>query len=525
MWKQIKLLTGVELRGAFSPHEARRGMNTKKQRNGVLLAALSLFAGLLLMFYIAVLTAGLAIIGMARIVPALLCILVSLMILFFTIFKSGGILFNLQTYERVIVLPVEPAAILISRFLTIYLFDVVLSLPVILPGMVVYGFFQKPAASFYIAMLLGIFFIPLLPITVAAAIGALVTAVSSRMKHKTFFTTLLSVVAVLAVCVASFAFSAISSECTTDQITAAAAVLYDEVCTFYPPAVLFSEGAVDGSLGSYLLFMGISLLLFGLFAWVVQRKFVAISTALSAHEAKRNYVMRTQAQTSVPKALYRKELKRYFASSVYVLNTVTCYLMMVITAVAIAVAGTPLFHEVPKFRLLLPLFVALLACISPTTASAISIEGKQWDLLKSLPLSSKEILNSKLLVSLTIALPCWAATVLIVLSVLRLNAVETLWLLLVPLLYILFSSVLGLFINLKMPNFSWDSEAAVVKQSAAVVITMLLGLLSAGVPLILVLLLSAGLANLILTVTSVLFAVLTLFLYRMIHHVSLTAIS
>ena len=55
----------------------------------------------------------------------------------------------------------------------------------------------------------------------------------------------------------------------------------------------------------------------------------------------------------------------------------------------------------------------------------------------------------------------------------RAGIVTKLWFLLLPLVYIVFSAVWGLFLNIKFPKFSWESETEVVKQSASVGISIL----------------------------------------------------
>ncbi|MEG2571311.1 MAG: hypothetical protein RSA70_07745, partial [Clostridia bacterium] len=50
----------------------------------------------------------------------------------------------------------------------------------------------------------------------------------------------------------------------------------------------------------------------------------------------------------------------------------------------------------------------------------------------------------------------------------------------VPVVFSAFTSVFGMFVNCKLPNFDWESETAVVKQSAA----SMLGIL--GTPFIII---------------------------------------
>ena len=56
------------------------------------------------------------------------------------------------------------------------------------------------------------------------------------------------------------------------------------------------------------------------------------------------------------------------------------------------------------------------------------------------------------------------------------------WLLLVPLAYILFSGALGMRMNLAMPSFSWENENQPVKQSRPVGFTMLIGFAASALP-------------------------------------------
>jgi ABC-2 type transport system permease protein len=54
---------------------------------------------------------------------------------------------------------------------------------------------------------------------------------------------------------------------------------------------------------------------------------------------------------------------------------------------------------------------------------------------------------------------------------------------LTPLAYCLFTSVVGLTINLFTPKLKWKNEAEVIKQSSSVLFTMLIGFAASGLPL------------------------------------------
>lgn len=101
------------------------------------------------------------------------------------------------------------------------------------------------------------------------------------------------------------------------------------------------------------------------------------------------------------------------------------------------------------------------------SAISVSLEGKQWWITMSLPLSTKEVINGKLLFSLCLLAPFYAVSEVIVMATQSFDITERIWFVLVPALSAVFSCVFGIFVNLKLPKFQWESEVEVVKQSAA----------------------------------------------------------
>lgn len=529
MWKQIRLLTGVQLGNAFDLNEARYGKDQKKKKRTILLGVAFAFVGFMIAFYIAAMAFGFVMLGVGEIIPAYLLAITSLIILFFTFSKAGDMIFNLRTYERVIALPVKPAAIVISRFLSMYLFNVALSWLVMLPGTVVYAIFLRPGFSFYLMIFVGTFLLPLLPMTISTAIGALILAATAKFKHKKVFSILLSLAFLLLVVVFPLLLSSNAENMTVDMITNFSMTVFSMIGKIYPPAILFSNGVVGGNWGAFALFIGISLAVFAVFVALVQRKFVSICTALSATVAKRNYKMQSQIQSSPLKALYKKELRRYFSSNIYVLNTSIGYLLMVLFAAGVLIAGPEkmgtMFGASGILTMIAPLILSFMCVIAPPSTVSISMEGKQWGILKALPVSAKTIFDSKILTSLTIALPCYIVSVILLCVALQPSWMDALWLCLLPLAYMVFSIVLGITVNRKMPMLNWESETVVVKQSGAVIVTMLIGMVSGLVPLILAFALAPGYKDLLFLVITLLLFLTTGILYARNNKARLTAIN
>ena len=115
------------------------------------------------------------------------------------------------------------------------------------------------------------------------------------------------------------------------------------------------------------------------------------------------------------------------------------------------------------------------------TCVSVSMEGKNWWIINSLPLSVKNILNAKILMNLILATPFYLVSEILLTLALRPAFLELVWLILIPAAAVLFSSVFGLAVNLHFPVFIWESETSVVKQSAS----SLLGGLGSILPVIL----------------------------------------
>ena len=101
------------------------------------------------------------------------------------------------------------------------------------------------------------------------------------------------------------------------------------------------------------------------------------------------------------------------------------------------------------------------------TASALSMEGKNWWIVKSLPVDGEGILNAKILFDLCVWAPFYAVAEIALLFTFKTTVAGRVILLLVPAAYIVFSAVWGMFCNVHFPKFHWENATEAVKQSAA----------------------------------------------------------
>ena len=468
MKPKLKALVRLELSNLYGINRLRHQKDPKVRKRQIALTGVWALLLLMMAFYAGALVYGLCSLGMAKATLPYLAMITSLLILAFGLFKAGGVVFAKNGYDTLSALPVRPFAIVLSRFLSLYVEDCLFTLVIMLPGIAVYGYTQQPGVLFYLLAVVGSLFIPLLPLVITVALGAVVTALASRMRHKTSAQTLLSLLIVVAVVVLSIGSGQMAEGLTPEMLRDLASTVEVLIGQVYPPALWFAQG-LGGNILMLLLFAAVSLAAITLLLWLISRYFHAICRRLYVSSARHNYRVGELTRQGLGTALYRRELKRYFASTIYVTNTILGPIMGVLMAVAVLVAGTESITSVLPIKVdiiaLLPFVLGAIFTMMPTTATAVSMEGKQRWILQSLPVSNKVWLDSKLLVYLTLVAPTYGLAEILLLLAVKPALAELVWMLIIPAVLTLFAGVFALTIDLHCGDFNWEREEQPVKQS------------------------------------------------------------
>jgi ABC-2 type transport system permease protein len=179
-------------------------------------------------------------------------------------------------------------------------------------------------------------------------------------------------------------------------------------------------------------------------------------------------------------ALTAKELRKFFTSAVYMLNSGIGLIFTVIIAVVILVKramltelALTLFGSADFLAAPLAVVLVFLSSMNMMSASALSLEGKNLWILKTAPISDNTVILSKVLPQIIVTTPpvLISSVILIVAS----GASPIYWpfLILTPLVANTAFAFLGLCFNILAPKFEFDNEAQPVKQSMAVFLTMI----------------------------------------------------
>lgn len=424
-------------------------------------------------FYNMMIGLGLRMYNSLDLLPAIIMSLSCMVILMTTIFKVKGTIFGFRDYDMVMSLPVSTSVITASRLIILYALNFMFILIMVVPMMIAYGILAKPGIAFYMIGFVTMFAIPLIPIAIASVLGTLIAYVASMFRHSNVLNIIFSIGFIGVICGASFSMNDNGRE-----LVNMGNALTKQVNAIYPLAGMYTDALVHGSITAFLLFLSISIAAFCIYTLIVKSVFKKMNTLMMTGRYRANFKL-GQLKTSSPfKSLYLKELKRYFSSTLYVLNTGIGIVFLTIAAIAVIFVDLdkiiPDAQSLDVMKKSIPLYISFCIVMTCTTMASISLEGKNLWILKSMPVTPKTVYLAKVAVNLTILSPALIDVIIIGIA-LKISVVHMICILLIMIACSVLIALYGLLINLLLPNFNWTSEIVVIKQSAATMITIFSG--------------------------------------------------
>ncbi|EGT3616851.1 ABC transporter permease [Clostridium perfringens] len=410
----------------------------------------------------------------------------ALTVLFTSVYKAQGTLFSAKDFDMLMALPISNEVIFTSKLIDLLSLNWIFTACVMIPPSVVYFINRgENPVTFFFMIVISIFLLPLLPIIIGAIGAFIISYFASKFKYKNLISILGSTCIFLAIFLASFKIQDLFKSLTENSSN-----IIDILGVCYPPSIYLTKGLINGDLLEFLKFVGISVIPFIIFVFLFSKQFKKINSRLGENFKKEeDFKISKLKSNSQLKALYLKELKGYFSTPIYVLNTAFGMILLIIGAVAIFFVDKntiATFVGVPGMssRIGLLILGLMIFCIglSSTTPSSISIEGKNLWIAKSLPIGENSIFLSKILLCLTITVPAVILANILFAIGLKFSVIDILWNLVISVLYCFLSATMGIIINLYFPKLEWSSPTTVVKQSASVFINMIFTFISIGIP-------------------------------------------
>ena len=480
---------------------AQTGLNVfhyekdKRKKNGkiAVMVAIGMCIAMLI-GYCSAAAYGYAYLGLLELIPGMAMTISSVIVLFFTMFKTNGEFFGFRDYDMIMSLPIPISTVVNSRFVNMYLWNTFFTILVMLPMGTIYFIFAKVTFTDIVFWILGMLLASLIPTTIAAVFGAVITAFSSKFRYASAVASILSIAAIVGLMVLSMSAGSQKSGLSNlvdsktgnlnrEVFSTLAPQISEQLNRTYPPVALFQRAVSKGDWLSFFLFAGISIGWYGLFVFLLSIKFRQINTALTSHQSKANYKMEKLYASSTLLALYKKTIARILKSTICATNLLIGCVMAILFSTAILVVGPEKMLKSMEMTPYLPVVknaagyvIAAMVSMTNTASVSLALEGKNIWLIQSLPIPPKKLYDSYLLTNLTFTLPTSVLCAIFFCVAFKVDAMTAFIIILTPVAFSLFTAVMGIFIGNRLAYYDWQDEVQLVKQSMMSLFGMLGGM-------------------------------------------------
>lgn len=402
------------------------------------------------------------------------------------IYKSQGILFENKDNDLLFSLPIKKTTIIAARLIKLYIFQYFYNLIFILPGYVIYIYYEHPGINFYIISVLMTLLIPIIPTIISSFIGFIIKKISVKFKSKKAMQMILTMIFFMIIM-----FLSLNTNNIIKNIALKATSINDMIMKIYYPIGAYLNLLQKFNIMTLLKLLIVTIIPLIIFILIISKYYFSIITKSNGSNISKskNKEIKYKQNTHI-NTLIKKELKRYFSSTVYMFNTLSGLILMLIATIAMCININAVINVVLKGQelgissktiiSLMPIIfyclIIVISSLTQITSSSISIEGKSFNLTKCLPVSPKEIFLSKILSSNLISIPIILLSDIVFFIAFKPSILYIIITLITTIIMPTLIAIFGLIINLKYPKLDATSDAEVVKQSASSMVSIFGGL-------------------------------------------------
>lgn len=383
-------------------------------------------------------------------------------------FRASGALFHYKDYEILAPLPIHPRIILMAKMTVLLIMLYVSSF--IFTSPIVFSYFYWNGFSILglIAYLIGFIFLPLVPVVFMTLLALGVTLITSRFRRSNILSIILMFVVFLGLMFGSFSINETTINPLTGQIE-----LFAGIAENYPPMTWFMKAIHEGHLLSLVYLVGSHALIFGLFIYLIQGVVNQTNQKGLRQNIKKNGKPIKYQERSIMGALVQKEFKKFFSVPLYAVNAgLGPVLLMVLSVGSLfyrsQIEGflSEMIGSGLQIEVLILALIGFCAAMTYTSAISLSLEGKNFWIIKSLPVEAEKVMISKIIFNMLLILPVSIFAIFLFGLSLQIGILNQILLIILIIIFTTLVSLMDAVINLYMPKFDFVNDVEVIKQSA-----------------------------------------------------------
>lgn len=462
--------------------------NIKSKKQGASKKLLPFFLAAVIVFYMWIyanmLMEEFDKVGMTFVALTLFVFVTTLFTIVEGIYKSSSLLFNCKDDNLMFSLPLRKGTVLGLRIFKFYLFEVVYNALFLAPAMFTYTQHVSVDASYYFICLLALILLPVIPVALSCVIGMIISAFSARFKKKNFIQIIVTTIFLLGVMYVAF-----NLESLLGKLAEHATSINDLITKLYYPAGAFTGLVTNFSVNDLLFFIGIHVVISAAIVFLLSRIYFKINSrvhAVKVNKKSTHYKIKTH---NITRALIGKEAKKFATSPVFVTNAAFGLVLFVAGVIVFSIKADDFIASLNAVKPIdpstiysvVPLaligFIIVSCLMSSITSSMISLEGKSFNILKSLPVKPYTIIKAKILTAVLVCIPFILIGDIIAFIRFDFNILEIILTLIASFIVPLVAQTIGIIVNLRFPKMDALNDAEVVKQSASSTVAVFAGLI------------------------------------------------
>ncbi len=412
--------------------------------------------------------------------------------------------------EYLLPLPISPMKIvgakLASTMISENVMECLLVISSLIGFMVGYGFSPPVGEGLnvvsFIAMIIGAATFPVLPICYCAIICMIVMSVSRVFKNKDRVSKLtqLSTVFILLLLVLFMQLTGgFNPDTFVENLVNGNFSVFGVLDKIFFNVPLLSS-ALAGNILSLLLYIVVNAAAMGLVLLCASKLYFGAVVSLNNGQGKakavdKEYKLDKRIKESSPLMTYlKKEFRILFRTPAYLMNTVGInliwpvfiYLFVVImkqfTTMSSFIDKIKTGEDAAVMHLTVIVFAAsvIVTALNCIASSAITREGKHFDVMRYLPISIMTQINAKALASIIISGVSLAVYIIAAFAIFGISAYLTSYSVLLSVLSVIFTTYLGIYIDTINPKLVWEDELNALRGNYHVFYNMGLELIITG---------------------------------------------
>ena len=417
---------------------------------------------------------------------------ISIMTLMEGIYKTSSLIFNCKDDDLLLSLPIKRRTVLFVRIFKFYVFELIYNSLFLLPIMIAYIRWADTLSwTYFLTSIVMLFFLPIIPIVISCFIGVITSSLSSKTKYKNMVQIIISIALLVTILFISY-----NTDKVVEYLMKNATSLNEVITKLYYPAGIYAKLATDFSFIDLLVFIIVNIGIFAISLYILSKFYFKINSRVKRVITSKKKNTKDLRIISRPKtiSLIKKELNTFFQTPVFIINSGFALVLFLVAIIIIIFrfdsfmpiltskeGGLGLSKEVitSNMSLIIFLLLSITAYMTSITNSVISLEGKNINILKSLPVKVKTILMSKILACSVITTPILLIGLIILFIKFKTGIVDSIMLLILSILIPLVSHFIGIIVNLKYPKLDAENSTEIVKQSTSSFISVMIGMVLA----------------------------------------------